>query len=141
MNQLTIRETPATSYYLEQRKFQRFEVLNLLAVTKRGTGQILDLSLEGLSFGCLYPHKFPDEFCLDILDAKGSHIKMLKVRKTWEANGDNLDSAGIYELIVGLEFSELTSAQLGELSYLLGKSEQIENSYPHLIQCLTPESL
>ena len=141
MNQLTICETSAISCFSEQRKIQRYEALNLLAITRRGTGQILDLSLEGLSFGCLYPHEFPDEFYLDILDAKGSHLKMLKVRKIWEAKGDPLGCAGTYELIVGLEFSELTAAQSCELSYLLGKSELIDYSYPHLNQCISSESL
>lgn len=132
MNQLTMYETPDTPYLSEQRGIQGYEVLNLLAITGRGTGQILEISKEGFSFGCLYPHDFPHEFYLDILDAKGSHIKMIKVHKMWEIKGENQDPTATYELVVGLEFSELTSAQSRELSYLLDKMEPIDYSYPHL---------
>ncbi len=128
MNQLSTYEASGVSFFSEQRKIQRYEVLNLLAITGRGTGQILDISREGLSFGCLYPHDFPDEFYLDILDAKGSHIKMLNVRKMWETKGDSQNPAETYELVVGLGFSNLTSAQSRELSYLLDTTETIDYS-------------
>jgi hypothetical protein len=133
MNQLTIHGRPETPYLSEQRNIQRHEVINLLAITERGTGQILDISREGLSFGCLYPHAFPHEFCLDILDAKGSHIKKLKVRKMRETNGDYREPAAIYELVVGVEFFELTSSQSDELNYLLDNMELIDYPYPHMI--------
>lgn len=133
MNQLTIQGRPETPYLSEQRKIQRHEVINLLAITERGTGQILDISREGLSFGCLYPHAFPHEFYLDILDAKGTHIKKLKVRKMRETNGDYPEPEAIYELVVGVEFFELTSSQSDELNYLLDNMEPIDYQYPNMI--------
>ena len=96
MNQLTTHNTPEPHYLSEQRKNERLEVIHLLAITERGTGQILDITREGCSFGCLYPHTFPREFYLDILDAKGSHIKKIKVRKIRETSGDYQEELNRY---------------------------------------------
>lgn len=134
MNQLATYKIPETPYFSEQRKNDRHEVINLLAITDRGTGQILDINREGLSFGCLYPHTFPNEFHIDILDAKSSHIKKLKVRKRRETTNDYQEPAGIFELVVGVEFSEITAFQAEELDYLLDNNiVLVDYSYPHLL--------
>lgn len=133
MDQLAIYQAPETPYLSEQRINDRQEMINLLAITERGTGQILDINREGLSFGCLYPHTFPHEFYLDIIDAKGSHIKKLKVRKMWEINGDYQQGAAIYELMVGLEFPELTSTQADAINFLLDNIELAEYPSPDLV--------
>lgn len=130
MNQLTTYGGSDALYLSEQRKIERHEAVHLLAITERGTGQILDISQEGLSFGCLYPHTFPRDFYVDILDAKGSHIKKLKVRKMWQTNGDINDPSAVFELLIGVEFSELTSIQSEELTYLLDNMEVVNYSYP-----------
>ena len=122
MNQLAIHKLPETPYLADQRKNQRHDVVNLLAVTERGTGQILDINLQGLSFGCLYPHDFPQEFILDILDAKGSHIKKLNVRKVRETSDNRKHYNGGFELVIGVEFYDLTTTQLNELCYLLNSN-------------------
>ena len=124
MNQLNISHRPEALYLSEQRKIVRHEAVHLLAITERGTGQILDISCDGFSFGCLYPHTFPTEFHVDILDAKGSHIKKLKVKKMWETNGDYLDSGAVYELVVGVKFSEFTCSQTDGLCFLLDTMEE-----------------
>ncbi len=125
MNQLTIYQTPEALFLSEQRKVERHKAIHLLAITERGTGQILDISDDGFSFGCLYPHTFPSEFHIDILGARGAHIKRLKVRKMWETNADYLDSTAVFELVVGVEFSECTCTQLDELHYLLDTMEEL----------------
>ena len=130
MNQLTTYGGPDALYLSEQRKIERHEAVHLLAITARGTGQILDISRDGLSFGCLYPHTFPTVFYVDILDAKGSHIKQIKVRKMWETHGDFNDPTAIFELVIGVEFSELSSLQTEELTYLLNNMEVVNYSYP-----------
>ncbi len=122
MNQLAIDKLPETPYLADQRKNQRHEVVNLLAVTERGTGQILDINLQGLSFGCLYPHAFPHEFSLDILDAKGSHIKKLNVRKIRETSDNHEHYSTGFELVIGVEFYDLTVSQLKELCNLLNNN-------------------
>jgi len=130
MNQLTSFNNRQEAQYLsELRKIVRHEVIHLLAVTERGTGQILDISSGGLSFGCLYPHTFPREFYLDILDAKGSHIKKVKVKKIWETNHGYQEYAGVFELMVGVEFVDLAVSQSYELDYLLDNLEMVDYSY------------
>lgn len=124
MNFETIENYPNAGLLSEQRKSHRVNDLHLLAITNRGTGQIVDISMDGLSFGCLYPHVFPNEFTLDLLDAKGTHIKNIKVRKVWEKR----DSAILhhqYELEVGVELADLTSKQHAELTDLLNYSDDI----------------
>jgi hypothetical protein len=134
MNQLATYKRPETPYFSEQRKNDFYEVINLLAITDRGTGRILDINREGLSFGCLYPHTFPNEFHIDILDTKGSHIKKLKVRKRRETNGDYQEPAGIFELVIGIEFAEITAFQAEELDYLLdNNTDLLDYSYTHLL--------
>jgi hypothetical protein len=131
MNQLTVQKTPEPPYLSEQRKDQRHEIINLLAVTEKGTGQILDINGGGLSFGCLYPHDFPQEFHMDILDAKGSHIKKIKVRKMRETTNYFQNPLSTFELVIGVEFFALTSVQADELAYLLENNIEMI-IYPHL---------
>jgi hypothetical protein len=131
MNQLTVQKTPDPPYLSEQRKSQRHEIINLLAVTEKGTGQILDINGVGLSFGCLYPHDFPHEFQMDILDAKGSHIKKINVRKIRETTNYFQDPLSTFELVIGVEFFALTSTQADELACLLENNIELIN-YPYL---------
>lgn len=131
MNQLTVQKTPDAPYLSEQRKNQRHEIINLLAVTEKGTGQVLDINGSGLSFGCLYPHDFPQEFNMDILDAKGSHIKRMKVRKMRETINFFQDPSSTFELVIGVKFYDLTSSQADELAHLLENNIELVNS-PHL---------
>lgn len=119
MNLLPIHKTPGTIFLSEQRKKPRHKAINLLAITERGTGQVLDINREGLSFGCCYPHTFPREFQIDILDAQGSHLKRLKVRKMRETCGDEQESPALFEVVYGVEFADLTRSQASELEYLL----------------------
>ncbi len=132
MNQLNIDHTPEALYLSEQRTIDRQEAIHLLAITERGTGQILDISGEGFSFGCLYPHTFPREFNVDILDAKGSHIKKIRVRKMWETDSDELGSTADFELVVGVKFSACTCAQTDEITHLLDNMEEVNYAYPHM---------
>lgn len=94
--------------------------MNLLVITGRGTGKLIDVSKDGLSFGCLYPHTFPLILSIDILDAKGLHVKKLKVRKVWERNNGNPEISSNFELEVGVAFLDLTSNQEDGLDILLG---------------------
>lgn len=119
MNQLVTRERVDTPNLLERRRNERYKILHILAITGRGTGQIIDIGREGLSFGCLYPHAFPESWSMDILDARGSHIKELRVRKIWEKKIGHPNLSPRYELEVGVEFADLTEVQAEELDFLL----------------------
>lgn len=119
MDNLILPELVETRSLFERRRSERFKIVHILAITGRGTGQIVDISREGLSFGCLYPHKFPDTWPMDILDAKGSHIKQIQVRKIWERTIGHPDLSAKFELEVGVEFTDLSASQADEIDFLL----------------------
>ncbi len=119
MNQLIVHETPSPALLGDRRKNSRYSETNLLVITGRGTGKLMDISKDGLSFGCLYPHTFPVILSIDILDAKGLHLKQLKVRKVWERNSGNPELSGSFELEIGVEFLDLTLHQEDGLDILL----------------------
>ncbi len=127
MNQVTVQEIASPGYLQEQRKNHRYRKIQLLAITRLGTGKILDIGSDGLSFGCLYAHAFPAMWSLDIIDAKGSHLKQLKVRKVWERAGGHPELSAEFELEVGVEFIDLNTLQEVELDDLLEDLEIIDD--------------
>ena len=127
MNQFTVQEMANPGYHQEQRKNQRYRKIQLLAITRLGTGKILDIGSEGLSFGCLYAHAFPAMWSLDIIDAKGSHLKQLKVRKIWERSGGHPELSTEFEVEVGVEFIDLNDLQALELDDLLEDLDVIDD--------------
>jgi hypothetical protein len=119
MNQLVIQPTPAPLYLRERSITDRSSEINLLVITSRGTGKIFDISRDGLSFGCLYHHAFPEIWSIDIINAKGFYLKGLIVRKVWERTVGHPDLSDSFELEIGVEFMNLTSRQENELEFLL----------------------
>lgn len=130
MNHLNLLEMDAPRNFPERRRNDRYKIVHILAITGRGTGQIIDISREGLSFGCLYPHKFPDEWSMDILDAKGSHIKQLQVRKIWERTTGHPELSDKFDLVVGVEYTGLTALQAEELDFLFDNLDLIDLQAP-----------
>jgi hypothetical protein len=126
MNQISVHEPTGPLYFHENRMSEHQRVVHLLAVTERGTGQILDISSDGFSFGCLYPHKFPDAWTLDILDSQGSHIKKLKVRKIWEISKYHPHTSTKFELVIGVEFVDLTAIQTDGLEFVLDNLDPVD---------------
>jgi hypothetical protein len=120
MNQLIVQETLAPAFLRERRKSDRCGgEMNLLVITGRGTGKVLNIGKDGLSFGCLYPHTFPPIWSLDIIDANGTHLKKLMVRKVWEISSGHPELTENFELEIGVEFMELTPSQEIDLEVLL----------------------
>ncbi len=119
MNQLILQESLGSTYVQERRKNERYTEVHLLVITSRGTGKIMDIGKDGLSFGCLYPHAFPATWSMDIIDARGTHIKQLKVRKVWERNSASHNLSDSFEIEIGVEFFDLTLRQENELDLLL----------------------
>ena len=130
MNQIIAQESIALTYLRERRKNDRYQELNLLVITTRGTGKILDINHNGLSFGCLYHHSFPEIWPMDIIDAKGIHLKQLMVRKIWERNSGHPDLLGSFELEIGVEFTTLTPLQENVLDLLLDTLPGVEIQTP-----------
>ncbi len=112
------QQTAETLCVPEQRNSNRYQTQHLLAITPKGTGQIIDISRAGLSFGCLYPHYFQNEWVMDILDAQGTHIKRLRVRKIWQRGESHANISAEFEMEIGVEFLELTQNQIHELEIL-----------------------
>lgn len=129
MNTLISREIVDPSDLLERRRSERYKIVHMLAITGRGTGQIIDIGRDGLSFGCLYPHSFPETWSMDILDARGSHIKEIRVRKIWERKLGHPELSSRYELEVGVEFIDLTGEQADELEFLLDNLDYLPFSF------------
>ena len=120
MNQISYhQQTTHALCFPEQRNSSRCQAQHLLAITPKGTGQIIDISGAGLSFGCLYPHFFQNEWTMDILDAQGTHIKQLKVRKIWLKDENHANISTEFEMEIGVEFLELTQNQIHELEILI----------------------
>lgn len=119
MNHLRIQHQLPPVFLGERRKSERLSDINLLMVSSRGTGKILDIHQDGLSFGCLYPQIFPEVFTLDIINARGLHLKQATVRKTWQRNRGDIHLSDDYEMEVGAEFLDLYAAQEAVLALLL----------------------
>lgn len=118
MEYLHTIQTPNIKFR-EQRKSLRFQETHLIAITTKGTGKIIDINHEGLSFGCLYSHDFPAEMNIDILGANGIFIKDLQVIKCWENTQDSIFLEEPFEITAGFEFINLTSLQSLELAKLM----------------------
>jgi hypothetical protein len=118
MNQLIAQATPAPLYLRERRKDDRSREMHLLVITSRGTGKIVDISRNGLSFGCLYHHTFPEIWSMDLINAKGFYLKGIMVRKVWERTIGHPDLSDSFELEIGVEFMDLTPLQENELDFL-----------------------
>lgn len=123
MDTISLQESTPAHYLTDQRDSNPSQSNDLLAVTSKGTGQVITISREGISFGCLYPHVFPQEWNLDILDAKGCHIQQLKVRKVWEMNKLYTDFCKEFELVIGAEFVDLSESQATALEKMLKKQQ------------------
>lgn len=122
MKQMHIADNTYVHCVPEPRRYsQRHTVYHMLVVTEKGTGQIIDFSSNGLSFGCLYPHEFDDIFQLDILDAKGTHIKQVQAKKIWQRNGSRAIHPERFEMEIGVEFIGLSNRQFEDLGILAEK--------------------
>ena len=121
-----MQENFGPAYPREQRKNDRYREMYLLVITSRGTGKILDIGNEGLSFGCLYHHDFPAIWSMDIIDARGIHLKQLSVRKIWERSSGRQDLSGSFELEIGVEFMDLSPQQENDLNLLLNNQIPID---------------
>lgn len=133
MDQLIMQETFTSIYNRERRKMGRYSEVYLLVITGRGTGKVLDIGREGLSFGCLYHHAFPPVWSLDIINARGVHLKNLGVRKIWEKINDHTDLSCNFELEIGVEFIDLTPGQENELDIFLNNMDCVEVQHPCLL--------
>ncbi|BHH85619.1 hypothetical protein [Desulforhopalus sp. 52FAK] len=133
MNTLSVQGQISPQYIPEQRDYERFHIAHLLAVTKWGTGQIFEINHRGLSFGCLYPHTFDQQWNMDILDARGAHVRDLQVEKVWESRNGDQELLNRFELIVGVAFVKPTYKQILEINELLEDSDSEELKFTEFL--------
>lgn len=133
MNTLTVQGNITPQYIPEQRHYERIHIPHLLAVTKWGTGQIFEINHRGLSFGCLYPHTFEEVWSMDILDARGAHVKELEVTKIWETRSTDSEMFSQFELAVGVAFVRPTHKQIVEINNILDDAEIDELQFAELL--------
>jgi len=130
MNQLRVRHDLPSFFFGDRRRIERTRDIHFLAVTSNGTGKIVDINIDGVSFGCLYPHNFPEIFTIDILNARGLHLKRMMVRKIWQRFGDDEHTSDEFEMEVGAEFLALLPEQKALLYRLLAGYPVTGDSLP-----------
>ncbi len=90
----------------QPRKHSRHKPANTFIVNKQGVCRVFDLSRGGLCFGCTSDTEIPDTWTVDIIDNAGTHLPDLSLRTVWTTKNHDLNSASIYEIIVGAAFNE-----------------------------------
>lgn len=120
-----VPEILVTSDGIRPEKKRGYEERHFMGVAEQGTGRILTISPHGLSFGCLCPRPFPDEWLMDLLDNRGAMVQKIRVRKMWECRHAPDDASTAFSLTVGVEYVELTSEQSRNLSTLLGDNANV----------------
>jgi hypothetical protein len=108
------------SKHLKSRQHSRHKLNNTFVVNQSGVCRVFDLSSGGFSFGCTSNREIPEILVVDIVDDKGLHLLDLSVKTIWAAKNEDLNTASIYEIIVGAAFkNDLSSEQQSALERLL----------------------
>jgi len=95
----------------EPRRHPRHKLTNTFVVNKQGVCRVFDLSQGGISFGCTSEIKVPQTWTVDIQDDDGVHLPSISMKTVWTAKNNDLNTASLYEIVVGAEFSEDLSAE------------------------------
>ena len=88
------------------RRHQRHKLTNTFIVNQEGVCRVFDLSLGGIAFGCTRERSIPDTWSVDIIDDTGVHLPNISMKTVWTAKNKDLNTATIYEIVVGAEFNE-----------------------------------
>ena len=105
------------------RKHKRHKLTNTFVVNKEGVCRVFDLSQGGISFGCTSELSIPNTWDIDIIDDSGLHLSNLTMRTVWTAKNHDMNTASIYEIVVGAEFSNpLSPLERATLDRLFGDS-------------------
>lgn len=104
----------------ESRKYRRHKLDDTFIINREGVCQVLDLSSEGVSFGCTKERKFPETWTIDIVNNSGVHIWDLPIKTIWTEKNDAYPSSSIHAVKMGARFHEtITSEHLSALTQLL----------------------
>ena len=89
----------------QPRKHPRHKLANTFVVNTRGVCRVFDLSLGGVSFGCTGELKIPENWTVDIRNDNGVHLPDISVKTVWTAKNNDMNTAAIYEIVVGAQFN------------------------------------
>ena len=89
----------------QPRKHPRHKLANTFVVNKQGVCRVFDLSRGGVSFGCNGEAKIPEIWTVDIRDDNGVHLPDISMKTVWTAKNNDMNTASIYEIVVGAEFN------------------------------------
>lgn len=114
----------------ESRRFKRHKLQNTFVVGQEGICQVLDLSADGVSFGCTKLRKFSEISTVDIIDSSGFQIWDLPIETIWAEKNDAYPTSSIHALKMGARFhKDLTNEQISALSQLM---QFLEEETPEL---------
>ncbi len=91
---------------LQPRKHPRHKLANTFVVNTQGVCRVFDLSQGGVSFGCNSEIKIPETWTVDIRDDNGVHLPAVSMKTVWTAKNKDMNTASIYEIVVGAEFNK-----------------------------------
>lgn len=104
---------------IDLRRYQRYEIDNVVVVTPEGVCQLDDISQGGLSFKCLYLQNLPETYQIDILSTSGTHLENLSIEKVWESREKKTKLGDIFTQRVGARFKALSSEQESNLRHII----------------------
>jgi len=95
----------------QPRKHRRHKLTNTFVVDGHGVCRVFDLSQGGVSFGCTSEVKIPDIWTVDIRDDTGVHLPDISMKTVWTAKNEDMNTASIYQIVVGAEFDKDLSSE------------------------------
>jgi len=112
-----------------QRKNKRLGAKKVIALVPYVICQVIDLTLDGISFRCRDKHVFPNELSIGIYDPTGLSMEQLQVKKVWEKRLNSPRTPAFFLMAVGWEFRNLSIAQESHLKFYLQRLQELTDSY------------
>ena len=109
----------------DQRKNKRLGTKKVIVLVPYVICQVIDLTLDGISFKCRDEQDFPDELSIGIYDTTGLSMEQLQVKKVWEKRLNRPYTPASFLMAVGWQFRNLSIAQESHLKFYLHRLEEI----------------
>ena len=104
----------------ETRKYRRHKLANTFVVNQESICQVLDVSTEGVSFGCTKLRNFSETLTVDIINNSGIHIWDLPLETVWAEKNDAYPTFSIHAVKMGARFhKDLSNEQISSLNQLM----------------------
>lgn len=107
---------------IEQRQHPRFKPENTFIISQKRVCRVFDLSIGGLSFGCIDESEIPQQSKVDIIDTYGLKLFDLPIETVWTAKNTDMNTGSIYNIIMGVKFkSNLSDDHRSSIGKLMSK--------------------